>query len=68
GAEIDENQNPVGGAVTFNVVVLAVGHAEFVQSSKAITDLVAHDGVLVDLTGKFSSDQILRPDITYWGF
>lgn len=67
GAKSDINRNPICGASKYDVVVLAVGHSEFLSSIDDIADLVEPDGVFVDLTGNTSSTQFDDLGFRYWG-
>jgi UDP-N-acetyl-D-glucosamine/UDP-N-acetyl-D-galactosamine dehydrogenase len=62
----DANRDPFVGDTRFGVVVLAVLHSHFVESIVAVRDLVAPDGVLVDLTGSFDSSHMLDFDGHFW--
>jgi len=66
GENSDANRDPFEGDATFGAVVLAVAHSQFVESIVAVRDLVAADGVMVDLTGSFDSSQMVGSDVHFW--
>jgi len=66
GENSDANRDPFVGDTRFGAVVLAVAHSQFVESIVAVRDLVAVDGVMVDLTGSFDSSQMIGSDVHFW--
>lgn len=66
GAKSESNSDPVGGSTKFDVVVLAVGHSEFLSSVDGVAGLVEPGGVLVDLTGKTDRTQFEGMNLRYW--
>jgi UDP-N-acetyl-D-galactosamine dehydrogenase len=66
GENSDANRDPFVGDTRFGVVVLAVPHSQFVESIVAVRDLVAPDGVMVDLTGSIESSQMVGSDVHFW--
>ena len=66
GEKSDANRDPFEGDATFGVVVLAVAHSQFVESTSAVRDLVVPDGVMVDLTGSIESSQMVGSDVHFW--
>jgi len=66
GEKSEANQDPFGGDARFGAVVLAVPHSQFVESIGAVRELVAPDGVLVDLTGSIDSSQMIGSDVHFW--
>jgi UDP-N-acetyl-D-galactosamine dehydrogenase len=66
GENSDANRDPFVGDTRFGAVVLAVAHSQFVESIVAVRDLVAADGVMVDLTGSIESSQMLDFDGHFW--
>jgi UDP-N-acetyl-D-glucosamine/UDP-N-acetyl-D-galactosamine dehydrogenase len=66
GEKSDANRDPFEDDATFGAVVLAVAHSQFVESISAVRDLVAPDGVMVDLTGSFDSSQMVGSDVHFW--
>ena len=66
GEKNDSNRNPFEDGAKFDVVVLAVPHAEFVESIDAVRELVTLGGVLVDLTGSVEPSQLLNSDLRFW--
>jgi UDP-N-acetyl-D-glucosamine/UDP-N-acetyl-D-galactosamine dehydrogenase len=66
GENSEANQDPFGDDARFGAVVLAVPHSQFVESISAVRDLVAPDGVMVDLTGSIDSSQMVGSDVHFW--
>ncbi|WP_342822124.1 nucleotide sugar dehydrogenase [Candidatus Lucifugimonas marina] len=62
----DGNQDPFDCAAKFDVVVLAVGHAQFTKSISKVVDLVVAGGILVDLTGRVDRSRTADSDLLFW--
>ena len=66
GEESESNRDPLDSVSKFDVVVVAVGHSQFLQSIGAISDLVVPGGALVDLTGGVNSADVIDSDLIFW--
>jgi len=66
GEESDSNRDPFEGTARYSVVVLAVGHSEFIGSVDAVARLVVSGGVMVDLTGSVDSSRMVDFDLLFW--
>jgi UDP-N-acetyl-D-glucosamine/UDP-N-acetyl-D-galactosamine dehydrogenase len=66
GEENEMNENPFLGSPKFDAVILAVGHADFVDSPSAVVELVTQGGVLIDLTGKMDSSHVENLNVSFW--
>ena len=63
-----EAQSPMDGSAKYDAVVLAVGHAEFVEPSRNIAELVEPGGVFVDLTGNIDKTGLDGSSMKFWQF
>jgi UDP-N-acetyl-D-glucosamine/UDP-N-acetyl-D-galactosamine dehydrogenase len=59
-------QNPFDGDAKYGAVVLAVPHSQFIDSIERVGELVEPDGVVIDLTGKIDSSQIIGAGDHFW--
>jgi len=66
GEESDSNRDPFEETARYSVVVLAVGHSEFIGSVDAVARLVVSGGVMVDLTGSVDSSRMVDFDLLFW--
>ena len=66
GEESDSNRDPFEETARYSVVVLAVGHSEFIGSVDAVARLVVSGGVMVDLTGSVDSSRMVEFDLLFW--
>ena len=66
GENNEANRDPFEGGTRFGAVVLTVPHSQFVESIAAVRDLVAPDGVMVDLTGSIDTSEMVDSDVLFW--
>jgi UDP-N-acetyl-D-glucosamine/UDP-N-acetyl-D-galactosamine dehydrogenase len=60
------NSDPFTGEAQFDIVIIAVPHTKFLQSSSSIVSLVNPHGILVDLGGDIEQVEMVPSTITYW--